>query len=153
MITTLQPQLLGDPHALNDYNCTTKQLLGDPHVLNDYKFTTEELHTHPTPTRHPSGPDPRDQAPPWAVHAGRYGQRAGGVYPTGMQSCSFYFLCSIPATVCLSSPSPPPVNAPGRRSRRVRLSGAFTMQGASGLNGAKVWVKGAATAILRDILH
>ena len=37
---------------------------------------------------------PQDQGPPWdqapppgAEHAGRYGQRAGGTYPTGMQSC------------------------------------------------------------------
>ena len=35
---------------------------------------------------------PLDQAPPRAdppraVHAGRYGQQAGGMHPTGMQSC------------------------------------------------------------------
>ena len=31
---------------------------------------------------------PRDQVhPPCAEHAGRYGQRAGGTHPTGMQSC------------------------------------------------------------------
>ena len=36
----------------------------------------------------PPGPGtPRDQAPPGAEHAGRYGQRAGGTHPTGMQSC------------------------------------------------------------------
>ena len=49
----------------------------------------------------PPGPDtPSDQAPPrtrhpspgpgtcpCAVHAARYGQRAGGMHPTGMQSC------------------------------------------------------------------
>ena len=41
--------------------------------------------THtPTPwTRHPSGPG----TPPAAEHAGRYGQHAGGMHPTGMQSC------------------------------------------------------------------
>ena len=32
-------------------------------------------------------PPPRDQAPPSAVHAGRYRQQAGGTHPTGMQSC------------------------------------------------------------------
>ena len=32
--------------------------------------------------RHPPGPDT-----PSAVHAGRYGQQAGGTHPTGMQSC------------------------------------------------------------------
>ena len=36
----------------------------------------------------PDQPLPRDQAPPpSAEHAGRYGQRAGGMHPTGMQSC------------------------------------------------------------------
>ena len=44
---------------------------------------------------------PQDQAPPnqapprpdptCAVHAGRYGQQAGGMHPTGMQS-SVYFI-------------------------------------------------------------
>ena len=28
-----------------------------------------------------------EQTPPGAVHAGRYGQRAGGTHPTGMQTC------------------------------------------------------------------
>ena len=31
----------------------------------------------------PPGPD----TPPRAVHAGRYGQQAGGTHPTGMHSC------------------------------------------------------------------
>ena len=31
-------------------------------------------------------PSPQDQAPPSAVHVGRYGQQAGGTHPTGMQS-------------------------------------------------------------------
>ena len=38
---------------------------------------------------------PLDQTPPQvadtpAVHAGRYGQQAGGTHPTGMHSCVFY---------------------------------------------------------------
>ena len=37
----------------------------------------------PPGTRHPPGPG----TPPSAVHAGRYGQQAGGTHPTGMQSC------------------------------------------------------------------
>ena len=33
-------------------------------------------------------PPPRDQVhPSRAVHAGRYGQQAGGTHPTGMHSC------------------------------------------------------------------
>ena len=35
-------------------------------------------------SRHPS---PGPGAPPCTVHAGRYGQQAGGMHPTGMQSC------------------------------------------------------------------
>ena len=41
-------------------------------------------------TMHPPGPCtplPQDHAPPGAQHAGRYGQRAGGTNPTGMQFC------------------------------------------------------------------
>ena len=37
-------------------------------------------------TRHPTPPD--QAPPPGAEHAGRYGQRAGGTHPTGVQSCS-----------------------------------------------------------------
>ena len=48
----------------------------------------------PPGSRHPPGSDPplgpgtpQDQTPPCcAVHAGRYGQQAGGMHPTGMQS-------------------------------------------------------------------
>ena len=59
---------------------------------------------HPTGSRHspkpgPPGAGPSEQAPPRsgtppgsrhppaAEHVGRYGQRAGGTHPTGMQSC------------------------------------------------------------------
>ena len=37
---------------------------------------------HPPPEQTPPG-----TRPPGAVHAGRYGQRAGGMHHTGMQSC------------------------------------------------------------------
>ena len=51
-------------------------------------------HAHPPGTMHTPGPcTPWDHAPPWnhapppgAQHAGKYGQRAGGTHPTGMQS-------------------------------------------------------------------
>ena len=40
----------------------------------------------------PPGPGtPWEQTPPGAEHARRYGQRAGGTHPTGMQSCLFNF--------------------------------------------------------------
>ena len=46
------------------------------------------VHPHPqagTPPPHPSG---QVHPPPGAVHAGKYGQQAGGTHPTGMHSCS-----------------------------------------------------------------
>ena len=50
----------------------------------------------PPRSRHPPG-----SRPPWKVdnprctkHAGRYGQRAGGSHPTGMQSCIIFNLLS-----------------------------------------------------------
>ena len=39
----------------------------------------------------PSGPG----TPPCAVDAGRYGQQAGGMHPTGMQSCYCSYLCIV----------------------------------------------------------
>ena len=47
-------------------------------------------------TRHP----PPGADPPGAEHAGRYGQRVGGMHPTGMQSCLYSFrelLAKMPA--------------------------------------------------------
>ena len=35
----------------------------------------------------PAGADTPLSRPPTTEHAGRYGQRAGGTHPTGMQSC------------------------------------------------------------------
>ena len=50
--------------------------------LSACRDTTSPRSRHP----HPEPGTPRDQTP-WAEHAGRYGQRAGGTHPTGMQSC------------------------------------------------------------------
>ena len=44
----------------------------------------------PRPGRHPLGPGTPPapgRHPPGAEHTGRYGQPAGGMHPTGMQSC------------------------------------------------------------------
>ena len=54
----------------------------------------------PPGTRHnPPGPGtipgPGTLPPPRAEHTGRYGERAGGMHPTGMQSCWSLFLLSI----------------------------------------------------------
>ena len=55
-------------------------------------FTGVCLSTGGVPDQvHPPGADtPLSRHPqPSAEHAGRYGQRAGGTHPTGMQSCPF----------------------------------------------------------------
>ena len=47
------------------------------------------------PQRKPHPPDqwpPQSRHPACAVHAGRYGQQAGGMHPTGMQSCEEDFV-------------------------------------------------------------
>ena len=56
----------------------------------DTETETELLRRHP-PEQTPAW----SRHPPCAVHAGRYGQQAGGMHPTGMQSCffNFYFRC------------------------------------------------------------
>ena len=52
---------------------------------------------HPTPPPTPAqSPGTRHPPAPRTEHAGRYGQRAGGTHPTGMQSCflimnSYYY--------------------------------------------------------------
>ena len=43
--------------------------------------------THPPPGA--DTPSREEQTPPDTEHAGRYGQRAGGTHPTGMQSCTY----------------------------------------------------------------
>ena len=43
-----------------------------------------ELSTQPPP------PGTKYTPPPGAEHAARYGQRAGGTHPTGMQTCFIY---------------------------------------------------------------
>ena len=35
---------------------------------------------------------PGSRHPPCAVHAGRYGQQAGGTHPTGMLTCNLFIL-------------------------------------------------------------
>ena len=58
----------------------------------------------------PPGADtPPEQTPPWsrhhpaAEHAGRYGQRAGGTHPTGMQSCFLWCLSLLNVNIKLDS--------------------------------------------------
>ena len=51
-----------------------------------------------TPTRADTPPGP-GTLPTSAVHAGRYGQQAGGTHPTGMQSCGFFYIYRYTSTV------------------------------------------------------
>ena len=37
-----------------------------------------------------AGIAPREQTPPCTVHAGRYGQQAGSMHPTGMHTCFIF---------------------------------------------------------------
>ena len=56
----------------------------------------------PPGTRHPPGPGtPQQQTPPSTGHAGRYGQRAGGTHPTGMQSCSILIFKKWNVVACI----------------------------------------------------
>ena len=87
----------------------------------------------PGPGTHPPGPDtPQTRhppepgtPPPGAEHTGRYSQRAGGMHPTGMQSCiitayirilwegnvfSHVFLCSQPGRGLDIRPGVPPAS-------------------------------------------
>ena len=50
------------------------------------RYTPPPDQVHPPRTRYPPG----RYTPSEAVHAGRYGQQAGGTHPTGMQSCICY---------------------------------------------------------------
>ena len=62
---------------------------GTRHPLGANPARVDTPRADPPGTRHP----PQEQTPPLcrhhpcAVHAGRYGQQAGGMHPTGMQSC------------------------------------------------------------------
>ena len=73
----------------------------------------QEAGTTPPRSRHPPGPEAGTPAadPSNAVHAGRYGQPAGGTHPIGMQSCLSYLAShrlSNPYKVIESSIDPSP---------------------------------------------
>ena len=67
---------------------------GTPHPRRDQVHIPQARYT-PRDQVHPPGTSctPRQvHPPPGAVHAGRYGQQAGGTHPTGMHSFFFFFL-------------------------------------------------------------
>ena len=55
-----------------------------------------QVHPHPPW----AGTPPRQVHPPEAVHAGRYGQQAGGTHPTGMHSCFHFVVAAVPVANC-----------------------------------------------------
>ena len=59
-------------------------------LIPQTRYTPPGPGTHSPGANTPPGADPSGTryTPPGAEHAGRYGQRAGGTHPTGMQSCS-----------------------------------------------------------------
>ena len=73
--------------------------------------------THPGQTTSPGRHLPRSRHP-LAKHAGRYGQRADGMYPTGMQSCYCtnclygHYSQSIHNTILFIFHPPPPQTFP-----------------------------------------
>ena len=88
--------------------CLPQCMLGYTPLSRHPPEQTPPLSRHPPGSRHPpEQTSPREQTPPWSRppgadtpwsrcppeqtppqdHAGRYGQRAGGTHPTGMQSC------------------------------------------------------------------
>ena len=57
--------------------------------------TSPREQVHPLGPGTPPGADPPGADPPGIEHAGRHGQRAGGMHPTGMQSCVNLILCRV----------------------------------------------------------
>ena len=70
------------------WDTTTTTTPGTMHPPTPQPCTPPGPCTHPpTPPSTMQTPPPTMQPPPDTEHAGRYGQRAGGTHPTGMQSC------------------------------------------------------------------
>ena len=59
---------------------------------NIFAPVCHSVHREGSASVHAGIPPPWSRHPPGADHAGRYGQRAGGTHPTGMQSCLFLLL-------------------------------------------------------------
>ena len=107
---------VGDKHFLPPANeVWGKVIFSVAFVKNSVHGGSASVHAgipHPPSDQAPpdqTSPPPRDQAPPQtmhpqsrhpppgpgtpcAVHAGRYGQQAGGMHPTGLQSCLEYLI-------------------------------------------------------------
>ena len=60
-------------------------VLGDPGTKD--RHPPDQRQAPPGADLPPVADTPWDQTPPCAVHAGRYGQQAGGTHPTGMHTC------------------------------------------------------------------
>ena len=64
----------------------------EPDTTQPLAPDTQPWDQTPPGTKHPPGPDtsplgPGTPPPQQCMHAGRYGQQAGGTHPTGMQFC------------------------------------------------------------------
>ena len=83
--------------------CDSVHRGGLPHCMLGY--TTLPRSRHPPGVDCPPGPDspgadPPEQTPLGAVHAGRYGQQAGGTHPTGMHTCFALEILKTPDNRC-----------------------------------------------------
>ena len=82
------------PHCMLGYTHTLGPEAGTPLPPRTRGRTPHPQEQTPPPPGSRPLPDqaPPRSRPPWdppsAVHAGRYGQQAGGTHPIGMQSCS-----------------------------------------------------------------
>ena len=74
--------------------CDSVRRGGLPHCMLGYTDSPQDQRQTPPGTRHN----------PSAVHAGRDGQQAGGMHPTGMQSCSLVFSLSLPLSLRVNRP-------------------------------------------------
>ena len=86
---------VGLPHCMLGYTPLQDQRQV-PHLEPEAGTPLDQRQAPPGPEAGTlPGPDtPRNQPPtsPSAVHAGRYGQQAGGTHRTGMQSCCVIYL-------------------------------------------------------------
>ena len=87
--------------------CDSVHRGGLPHCMLGYTPPGPEAGTPPRPGTPPPEQTPGADTPPGAgtpsaVHAGRYGQQAGGTHPTGMQSCFSNIFSRITHLLCTS---------------------------------------------------
>ena len=87
--TSMSYRLLNACNILDHYFITArKRSLGQGNMFTGVCLSTGgEVPDHVHPQEQTPAQEQTHPPPPSTEHAGRYGQRAGGTHPTGMQSC------------------------------------------------------------------